>query len=45
MTTIANTTTVNKTSLRVPYQLPEFIRSDENYQTFVAFQKYLHYDV
>lgn len=28
---------VNKTSLRVPYQLPEFIRSDENYQTFVAF--------
>lgn len=28
---------VNKTSLKVPYQLPEFIRSDENYQTFVAF--------
>lgn len=27
----------NKTSLKVPYQLPEFIRSDENYQTFVAF--------
>lgn len=27
----------NKTSLRVPYQLPEFIRSDDNYQTFVAF--------
>lgn len=26
-----------KTSLKVPYQLPEFIRSDENYQTFVAF--------
>lgn len=27
----------NKTSLKVPYQLPEFIRSDANYQTFVAF--------
>jgi hypothetical protein len=27
----------NKTSLRVKNQLPEFIRSDENYQTFVAF--------
>lgn len=27
----------NKTSLKVPYQLPEFIRSDDNYQTFVAF--------
>lgn len=26
-----------KTSLKVPYQLPEFIRSDNNYQTFVAF--------
>jgi hypothetical protein len=26
-----------KTSLKVPYQLPEFIRSDQNYQTFVAF--------
>ncbi len=26
-----------KTSLKVPYQLPEFIRSDDNYQTFVAF--------
>ncbi len=37
MTTLANTTTANKTSLRVPYQLPEFIRSDDNYQTFVSF--------
>jgi hypothetical protein len=37
MTTIANTTVANKTSIRVPYQLPEFIRSDENYQTFIAF--------
>ena len=37
MTTLANTTIVNKTSLRVPYQLPEFIRADDNYQTFVAF--------
>lgn len=27
----------NKTSLKVPYQLPEFIRSADNYQTFVAF--------
>lgn len=27
----------NKTSLKVPYQLPEFIRSDDNYQTFVTF--------
>jgi hypothetical protein len=27
----------NKTSLKIPYQLPEFIRSDTNYQTFVAF--------
>jgi hypothetical protein len=27
----------NKTSLKVPYQLPEFIRSDSQYQTFVAF--------
>jgi hypothetical protein len=26
----------NKTSLKVPFQLPEFVRSDEN-QTFVAF--------
>jgi hypothetical protein len=26
-----------KTSIKVPYQLPEFIRSDDNYQTFVAF--------
>jgi hypothetical protein len=33
MTTILE----NKTSLRVPYQLPEFIRSDAQYQTFVAF--------
>ena len=27
----------NKTSLKVPYQLPDFISSDDNYQTFVAF--------
>ena len=27
----------NKTSLRVPHQLPEFIRSDDNFQTFVSF--------
>ena len=27
----------NKTSLKVPYQLPEFIRSDTQYQTFVSF--------
>lgn len=27
----------NKTSLKVPYQLPEFIRSDAQYQTFVSF--------
>jgi hypothetical protein len=27
----------NKTSLKVPYQLPEFIRSADNYQTFVSF--------
>lgn len=27
----------NKTSLKVPYQLPEFIRSDSQYQTFVSF--------
>jgi hypothetical protein len=26
-----------KTSLKIPFQLPEFIRSDDNYQTFVAF--------
>jgi len=26
-----------KTSLKVPYQLPEFIRSDDNYKTFVSF--------
>jgi hypothetical protein len=30
-------TTINKTSIKIPAQLPEFIRSDENYQTFVAF--------
>jgi hypothetical protein len=30
-------TIAHKTSIRVPYQLPEFIRSDANYQTFVAF--------
>lgn len=30
-------TTINKTSLKIPDQLPEFIRSEENYQTFVAF--------
>jgi hypothetical protein len=35
MTTLANTTTDNKASILVPYQLPEFIRSD--YKTFVAF--------
>lgn len=28
---------VNRTSTRVPFQLPEFIRSEESYQTFVAF--------
>lgn len=27
----------NKTSAKVPFQLPEFIRSDTNYETFVAF--------
>lgn len=27
----------NKTSLKAPFQLPEFIRSDSGYQTFVAF--------
>lgn len=27
----------NKVSLKVPFQLPEFIRSDTSYQTFVAF--------
>jgi hypothetical protein len=27
----------NKTSSKVAFQLPEFIRSDTNYQTFVAF--------
>lgn len=30
-------TTINKTSIRVPSQLPEFIRDDFNYETFVAF--------
>ena len=33
------TTLTNKTSLRVPYQLPEFIRSEDSYQTFVAFMQ------
>ena len=33
----ANTSIAHKTSIRVPYQLPEFVRSDGNYQTFVAF--------
>ena len=27
----------NKTSLQIPEQLPEFIRDDVNYQTFVSF--------
>ena len=26
-----------KTSTRIPFQLPEFIRSDKNYETFVKF--------
>lgn len=30
-------TTINKTSIKIPAQLPEFIRSEESYQTFVAF--------
>lgn len=30
-------TLYNKTSIKVAQQLPEFVRSDENYQTFVAF--------
>ena len=30
-------TIINKTSIRVPSQLPEFIRDDFNYETFVAF--------
>jgi hypothetical protein len=30
-------TIYNKTSIKVASQLPEFVRSDENYQTFVAF--------
>jgi hypothetical protein len=30
-------TLYNKTSIKVASQLPEFVRSDENYQTFVAF--------
>ena len=29
--------TINKTSIRIPSQLPEFIRDDLNYETFVAF--------
>lgn len=28
---------INKTSIRIPSQLPEFIRDDLNYETFVAF--------
>lgn len=31
------TTDFAKNLVKVPYQLPEFIRSDDNYQTFVAF--------
>ena len=31
------TNLANKTSLKVPSQLPEFVRSGEDYQTFVAF--------
>ncbi len=30
-------TLYNKTSIKVASQLPEFVRSEENYQTFVAF--------
>lgn len=30
-------TTINKTSIRIPSQLPEFIRDDFNYETFVTF--------
>ena len=31
------TNLANKTSIKVPFQLPEFIRSEDNYQTFIAF--------
>lgn len=31
------TNLANKTSAKVPYQLPEFVRSSGDYQTFVAF--------
>ena len=29
----------NKPSIKVPFQLPEFLRIDNNYQTFIAFLK------
>jgi hypothetical protein len=35
MTTYLN----NKPSIKVPFQLPEFLRIDDNYQTFIAFIK------
>ncbi len=35
MTTYLN----NKPSIKIPFQLPEFLRVDDNYQTFVAFLK------
>ena len=35
MTTYLN----NKPSIKVPFQLPEFLRVDDNYQTFIAFLK------
>ena len=35
MTTYLN----NKPSIKVPFQLPEFLRVDGNYQTFIAFLK------
>jgi len=35
MTTYLN----NKPSIKVPFQLPEFLRVDDNYQTFIAFIK------
>jgi hypothetical protein len=35
MTTYLN----NKTSIKVPFQLPEFLRVDDNYQTFITFIK------
>ena len=31
------TNLANKTSIKVPFQLPEFIRSEDNYHTFIAF--------